>query len=211
MDQPADTLGSSTPSGPWDTASRKAPGILSTRMPLVQAMRLPADLPLTDPFEGPPVQLGHLAADPLVIILVRYFGCLPCQAYLAEIDGLIDAFPSGAGVVAVGGSAAYQARWLRDTKGIRMPMLIDEQEALRSLLGIGDLDGRGLAAARGWRAYGRALVGGFRPQLPTRHARRAPGIVALDRDLTVRWTHTGSTLGDYPPVDELVERVNRGR
>jgi hypothetical protein len=178
---------------------------------VVWSVRLPADLPLTDPVEGTTVELGRLAADPLVIILVRYFGCLPCQAYLAEIDRRREAFRPEAGVVAVGGSAAYQARWLRKVKGIRIPLFLDGQETLRGLVGIGDLGVRGLVAARGWRAYGRALGDGLLPQVPTRHVRRAPGIVALDRDLTVSWSHAGSTLGDYPPVEELVERVNRRR
>lgn len=36
--------------------------------------------------DGDPVELGMLAKTPVVVQLVRYFGCLPCQQYLCELD-----------------------------------------------------------------------------------------------------------------------------
>ena len=45
---------------------------------------------------------------------------------------------------------------------------------------------------------------GFRPQIPTADALKAPGIVIFDRDFEILWVHRGETLGDYPPIDDLV-------
>lgn len=104
----------------------------------------PRSVTLHDP--GGPVPFGELAADPLVVILVRYFGCLPCQAYLQDIDAARRRFPPQAGVVAVGGSADYHARWLRDSQGIDMPLLLDSHQHIRTLAELGDLTRRQLEA-----------------------------------------------------------------
>ncbi len=65
-----------------------------------------SDIPLTDP-DGEATTLGAVAADPLVVILMRYFGCLPCQEYVMDAQGVLDRLPEGTGVVAIAGSAAY--------------------------------------------------------------------------------------------------------
>ncbi len=54
----------------------------------------------------------------------------------------------------------------------------------------------------------RSLVHGFRPQVLTADATKAPGIVIFDSEFNVTWVHRGEMLGDYPPVDDLIERIN---
>jgi hypothetical protein len=48
---------------------------------------------------------------------------------------------------------------------------------------------------------------GFRAQIPMSDALKAPGIVVFDRDFSVLWVHRGEALGDYPPIDDLVAKV----
>ena len=95
-----------------------------------------SDITLHDP-DGVPVELTSLAADPLVVVLVRYYGCLPCQAYLRDVDAARDRFADGARVIAVGGSADFQARWLRDDMGIGLPLLLDPDQHVRALRDLG--------------------------------------------------------------------------
>ncbi|MEA2024739.1 MAG: hypothetical protein U9N79_10695 [Actinomycetota bacterium] len=161
---------------------------------------------LTDP-DGNSTPLGEFGADPLVVILVRYFGCLPCQEFVRDLDGELDRFPTGTRVIAVGGSAVYQARWLRDTKGVRMPLLLDPDQAVRAVAGVGDLTARQMSSLGGASSYVKSLVHGFRPQVPTSDATKAPGIVIFDSDFNVTWVHHGEMLGDYPTVDDLIEQV----
>ena len=168
-----------------------------------------AEIALVDP-DGNPVAFGEFVAEPLVVILVRYFGCLPCQNYVRDVDRTLDRFPSGARVIAVGGSTDHQARWLRDTKGVGMPLLLDRDQRVRSLVGLGDLTTRQLTRAGGWANYARAIGSGFRPQMPTEHARSAPGIAVFDSALEPLWVHRGEMMGDYPPIDELIERSASG-
>lgn len=160
--------------------------------------RLGRDTPLLTPAGGG-ASLGDLATGEWVVIqLVRYFGCLPCQEWLIALDA-----------AAIGGSADYQARWLRDDRGVQMPLLLDPGHGLRDALGAGDPLGARLADPRGVAAYVGALARGARPQRITSDTVRRPGVVVLDRDLTVRWMHVGRRIGDYPPLGDVLEVVRK--
>jgi len=169
----------------------------------------PATIKLTD-HDGTPVRLADLAADPLVVILVRYFGCLPCQAYVKDVDAARDRFDTQVKVVAVGGSADFQARWLRDNQGVRMPMLLDPDQQVRQLAGLGNLGLHRFLSPRGAANYVKAMRRGLRPQKITRDTIRSPGVAILGPDLGVRWTYEGKMLGDYPSLDELIARTRNG-
>lgn len=163
---------------------------------------------LHDP-DGAPVEFASLTADPLVVVLVRYYGCLPCQAYLREVDAARDRFANGASVIAVGGSADFQARWLRDELEIGLPLLLDPEQHVRSLAHLGNLTARQLLSPRGAARYVDALRDGLRPQRITRDTVRAPGVAIFGPGFELLWTRAGVRLGDYPSVDELVRRARR--
>lgn len=163
---------------------------------------------LDDP-DGAAVEFASLAADPLVVVLVRYFGCLPCQAYLRDVDAARDRFADEARVIAVGGSADFQARWLRDDMGIGLPLLLDPDQQVRSLARLGNLTARQLLSPRGAARYVDALRDGLRPQRITRDTVRAPGVAIFGPGFELLWTRAGVRLGDYPSVDELVDRARR--
>lgn len=163
-----------------------------------------AGIPLLTP-DGEPTSLAAFTGTPLVIQFVRYFGCLPCQAYLRALDeraGELHAM--GVKPIAVGGSADYQARWLRDT-GVAMSLLLDPDQRLREAVGFGSLSGRQLMAPRGLRSYAAAVLSGIRPQRITADVMRSPGIAILDAKHDVRWTYEGTALGDYPSLDEVFD------
>lgn len=170
----------------------------------VDRSRALGDVPLLTP-SGEPLTLGVDAGPLLVVQFVRYFGCLPCQVYLRELDARAsDLALVGARAIAVGGSADYQARWLYET-GVRMPLFLDPGQELRRAVGFGDLTRRQLFAPRGMRNYASALLSGVRPQRPTSDMTKSPGIAILDAALAVRWTYEGTALGDYPPLETVLE------
>jgi peroxiredoxin len=152
-----------------------------------------------------PARLGdHLSQRFTVAQLVRYFGCLPCQDWLLKLSQAAPALASlDASAIAVGGSAAYQARWLRDERGVQIPLLLDPEHEFRTAveatkpLGVRMLDPRGMAA------YVRALREGLHPQGLTRDVVRAPGVVILDQSGTVRWQYLGNRVGDYPTLSTV--------
>lgn len=161
-------------------------------------------VPLQTP-DGEPASLAAFAGEALVIQLVRYFGCLPCQVYLRSLDAReADLARLGVRAVAVGGSADYQARWLQET-GVTMPLLLDPAQRVRDLVGLENLSARQLLAPRGVRSYLGAVAAGVRPRRPTRDAMRSPGIAIADRAHVVRWVYRGTALGDYPPIELVIE------
>ncbi len=165
-----------------------------------------SEIPLADP-EGNQTTLGSFAAEPLAVVLVRYFGCLPCQHFLRDVDRAIEDFPTGSRVIAVGGSSIRQAQWLRDVKEVKIPLLLDPGQEVRSIAGVGQLTARQMSKGDGWMNYARAMRHGFRPQVPTADALQAPGIVIFGRDFSVAWVHRGEMMGDYPTVQDLIGRV----
>ena len=172
---------------------------------------VPLDLALRDP-DGSSVTLGDVLDQPLTLVqLVRYFGCLPCQQWLLDLDvaaGRLAAL--GIGAVAVGGSADYQAAWLREEKGVRMPLLLDDHHEFRDAVGAAQPLGWRLVDPRGAAAYARSLGRGLRPQAITRDTVRSPGVVVLDRRGTITYRHVGARIGDYPPLSEVLTSLGVG-
>lgn len=157
--------------------------------------------------DGDAASLAAFDAPLLVVQLVRYFGCLPCQDWLVGLDALsaplreLDAQP-----LAIGGSADYQARWLRDDKHVRMPLLLDPEQQFRAAVGIGRLGSR-LLDPRGFPSYVRAMRNGYRPQKITKDTVQAPGVVLLDAQRRVVWSYVGQRIGDYPPLPTVLDVV----
>lgn len=170
---------------------------------------VPTDLSLTDP-DGRPVSLSSvLAGHRLTVVqLVRYFGCLPCQEWCLELDQHAPQLAGlGVGAAVVGGSADYQARWLRDEKGVRIPLLLDPEHGLREAVGAAQPLGVRILDPRGAAAYVGTLRRGYRPQAITRDTVRSPGVVVLDDSGAARWQHIGRRIGDYPTVDQVLVAV----
>jgi peroxiredoxin len=163
--------------------------------------RLPA-LTLFD-VDGGAVELDGLLDKPLAFPLVRYYGCMPCRAFLVGLD---DARPrleaAGLRVVGVGGAADYQARHLMD-HGVGYPLLLDPSHSLYKALDIHHIRWHALLRPiAGWR-YLRAARGARQGRI-TDHPLQAPGFAIIDTDRTVAFLHRGETLGDYPSIDQVL-------
>lgn len=171
-----------------------------------QSVTVPTDLVLSDSI-GRPVRLGDVLTGhrATVVQLVRYFGCLPCQEWAVGLDqaatGLAE---NGIGAAVIGGSADYQARWLREEKGVTIPLLLDPDHQVREVVGAIKPLGLRLLDPRGAVAYAASLRHGYRPQAVTRDTRRSPGVVVLDRGGRVLWQPVGARIGDYPPLPEVL-------
>jgi len=173
---------------------------------MTTAESVPLDVTLTDP-DGRPVRIGDLLAENrfTVIQLVRYFGCLPCQEWCVDVDHQVRLLAeAGIGAASIGGSADYQAQWLRDEKGVSMPLLLDPEHQFREAVGATAPLGVRMLNPRGAAAYVGSLRRGYRPQSITRDTVRSPGVVILDESGAVRWQHIGTRIGDYPSVEQVL-------
>lgn len=162
---------------------------------------------LTD-VDGRPVDIDTLLERPRVIALVRYYGCMPCRAYLHELERVrpqIEA--AGVDVAAVGGAADYQARDLME-HGVAFPLLLDPKHTLYGSLDIHHIKWWKMLSPWTWRKY-LAAARQARQGRITDHPLQAPGLAILGPGRTVEMLHRGETLGDYPPVTEVLDAVRR--
>lgn len=107
-------------------------------------------------------------------------------------------------MLAVASGAAYQARKLEEG-GIWFPLLVDPAKSVAGALGIRRI-GLGWLDPTGWWTYVRALFRGARQGRIT-DPLQAPGVALIDADGTARFVHRGTTLGDYPSLRTVLDRL----
>ncbi|NUR27896.1 MAG: redoxin domain-containing protein [Catenulispora sp.] len=166
-------------------------------------------LTLYDP-DGRPVNLAGLLDRPAVVPLVRYYGCMPCKAFLHELEDARTELESlGVGIFAVGGAADYQARDLI-AHGIGYELLLDPEHRLYEALDVRRIHWWVLLKPGTWRRYLRAAHRARQGRI-TGHLLQAPGLALIDADRTVRFLYRGQTLGDYPSISEILVAAKKKR
>lgn len=168
--------------------------------------------------DGRPTTLrDHLGDRPSVVLAMRYYGCLPCQHYLVELHGRRDELTRrGVDLVVVGVAADFQARHLADTYGVEAPMLLDPAQNLYRALSIPRLRAVDFLRPATWRIYLPLFwhryvtrrVDGPRQGRIVGDPAQLPGIAVVDADGCLQWVHRGASLGDYPPVDDVLDRID---
>lgn len=155
-----------------------------------------------------PVLLGEIVERPTILLIPRYYGCLPCRDYLRRVsDRLDEVRAAGGAALGVSVGAPHQARWLVEERGIRFPLLVDPDRHVYEAL---DLPRRWWVGLnpRGWWNYGRALARGNR-QGRIIEPNQLPGLALLDADANAVWIHRGRALGDYPELDRVLDELRR--
>ncbi|MGH9021515.1 MAG: AhpC/TSA family protein [Acidimicrobiia bacterium] len=112
----------------------------------------------------------------------------------------------GAAVLAVGTGADYQARRLMEL-GSPFPCLVDPDKLLYQALGLGRLGPGHLLKKQTYMAYWRGFRRGARQGKITGDPRQLSGVALLDDQGGLIRLHRSTTVGDYPPVAELVRWV----
>ena len=116
---------------------------------------------------------------------------------------------AGAQLVGVAPGAAFQARAL-EKRGIGVRLLLDRERALYDALGLERWSwAHFLTDVRGFARWTSAFLRNRRQGLPTALPTSSCGAALLDLEGRALFVHRGSGLGDYPPVEELVRRVEQ--
>lgn len=152
------------------------------------------------------MRLGDVVDRPTVLVIPRYYGCLPRRGYLREVsERLGEVEAAGGAALGVSVGAAHQARWLVEEKGVRFPLLVDPQRRVFDAL---DLPRRWWVGLnpKGWWNYARAVARGNR-QGRIVEPNQLPGLALLDEHATAVRLHRGSALGDYPPLDVVLAEL----
>lgn len=178
---------------------------LAVRCP--QPMTSLAEITVQDA-DGRDVRLGELIHRPTVIVVPRYYGCLPCRDYLQQVSDRLDELEAhGAAAVGISVGAVHQARWLMEERRIRFPLLVDPERRFYDAIDLPKKWWVGLNP-RGWVNYARAIRRGSR-QGRIVSPNQLPGLVVVDQDARSRAIHRGKALGDYPPFEVVLGELGR--
>jgi hypothetical protein len=127
----------------------------------------------------------------------------------ADIQGL------GADVLAVGTAAGWQAAALMDGSGGRValgfPCVVDPTHNVYRTFGFGRVRWWQWLTPALWRNYLRAFGRGSRQGKVTGDVRQLPGVVIIGRDRRVQYVHRARTVGDYPPISQLLDALRKAR
>ena len=114
-----------------------------------------------------------------------------------------DIAAAGADVLAIGTGAGYQAEHLmRD--GMPFDCVIDPDANFYAAVGIGRVGPTEWLRPSVISRYVAAWRRGGRQGRLTGDWRRLSGVAIVDSDRTIRYLHRATSVGDYPPVAELV-------
>lgn len=128
-----------------------------------------------------------------------------CRDYLSQVRRAREELQAiGATAIALASGAAADARTLM-AQGIWFPCLLDPDKQVYRALGIGRIT-LGWLDAVGWWRYLHAFLRGAR-QGRLHDPLQAPGLAILDAGAVARWVWRGRTLGDYPPLGAVLERL----
>lgn len=116
----------------------------------------------------------------------------------------------------VGVAADFQVRHLAEAYGIDAPMLLDPDQNLYRALAIPRLRPVDFLRPATWRIYLPLFwhryvtrrIDGPRQGRIVGDPAQLPGVAVVDGDACLQWIHRGASLGDYPAVDDLLNRID---
>ena len=112
----------------------------------------------------------------------------------------------GVRVIAVGTGSAAQARRLMES-GAPFPCLVDADRRLYRALGLRRVGLSTVFDPATYTNYWRAWRRGARRGDVTGDPRQLSGVAIVDADGRLRWRYSSRTIGDYPPVSDVVAKL----
>ena len=152
------------------------------------------------------------AEAPVVLVLLRHFGCLFCKEQAAEMNAIgPDVAALGARMVFVGSGSAQYARWFVEDYGgdwpVRWPVYSDPDLVTYGALGAR----RGWWTSvnpRSWLLSLRALRGGFRQSLQEMGDQFQQGAVCVVLpDGSMPYAYVSRVAGDHPKAAVVLARL----
>ena len=124
---------------------------------------------------------------------------------MREAQAAIEAL--GVRVIAVGTGSLEQARGLMEA-GTPFPCLVDAERRLYRVLGLGRVGPTTFLDPTTYVNYWRAWRRGLRQGRVTGDPRQLSGVAILDAGGRLRWRHVSRTIGDYPPLADVLAALS---
>ncbi len=156
---------------------------------------------------GEPVALGRLIDRLTLLVLTRYYGCMPERHFLAQVrEAVPDIEALGGAVIAVGTGTDFEAQILME-EGIPFPCLVDSESRLYRVLGLPRMRVSHFLDPKTLRNYRQAWGAGARQGRIGGDLLQLPGLALLDADSRVLFLHRGKRPGDYPSIPDVLVKL----
>jgi peroxiredoxin len=172
------------------------------------------DLEVVRP-NGERVRLGAAwAARPVVLALMRHFGCIFCKEQVAQLRLIVDDIHAeGAELVILGSGSAQMAGFFAEDYDIATPVLTDPtREVYRALEvrrpnRLAFIDPR--VFVRSLRALARGHRQVFGAESELGDTTQLGGVFIVRPGGDVAWAHRSAFAGDRPSNDEVLDALRR--
>lgn len=172
------------------------------------------DLPVLRP-DGSRVRLGAVWAErPVVLALMRHFGCIFCKEQVAELRSIVDeVHAEGAELVILGSGSAQMAGFFAEDYAITTPVLTDPTRQVYRGLETRRPPRLGFLDPRVFFASVRALLRGHRqtfgPAAELGDDTQLGGVFIVRPGGDLGWAHRSAFAGDRPTNDEVLAALRR--
>jgi len=160
--------------------------------------------------DGTSVRLGSAWAErPVVLALMRHFGCIFCKEQVARLREIVDeVHVAGAELVIVGSGSPQMAGFFAEDYGIRTPVLTDPTREVYRALATRRPGRFAFIDPRVFIKGVLALLHGHRQQFGPRTElgddTQLGGIFVVCPDGSVPWAHRSAFAGDRPSNGEVL-------
>lgn len=155
--------------------------------------------------DGAPVRMASTWAQrPVVLVLLRHFGCLFCKEQAAVMSAVGDEIERlGAGLVFIGSGSAQYAKWFQEDYAPRWPVYSDAELVTYQALEAR----RGLRSSMNPRTVWlslRALLRGFRQGRTQGDQFQQGAVAVVTPDGSMPYLHLSEVAGDHPRPAEVL-------
>lgn len=154
---------------------------------------------------GAGVRLGALWAErPVVLVLIRHFGCLFCKEQVAELGKVTGRIhDAGAEIVVVGNGGPQHVQWFIEDFGLQTPVYTDPSEEAYRVVGAK----RGILTSVHPGAIKAALSArrkGFKQTKTMGDAWQQGGVFIVMPDGSMPFRYVSDYAGDHPEPERIV-------
>lgn len=155
--------------------------------------------------DGAPVRLASTWTQrPVVLVLLRHFGCLFCKEQAAEMSAVGDEIERlGVELVFIGSGSAQYAKWFQEDYAPRWPVYSDAELVTYRALETR----RGLRSSMNLRTVWlslRALLRGFRQGRTQGDQFQQGAVAVVTPDGAMPYLHVSEVAGDHPRPAEVL-------
>ena len=156
------------------------------------------------------IRLGDLWSEhPVLIVLVRHFGCLFCRAQLHDLQNIWKKILSlGIAPIVVGNGTVLMAQDFIEQTGLIVPLYTNPERNVYDALGTKRPTLTALLSPQLWWVGFKTLIKGFFPKQVQGDAAQLGGVFLIDTNGVVQFAYRSAYAGDNPSADVLLNAID---